>query len=294
MENNSKSEKKVATINTKNSTMLNGYEKIDGNKIPEDSLQLRFKELKEINSRLESRLEENKDTLNQVVERNAKFLSIVAHDLRNPFNSIIGILDILGENIDNYRKDEIEELIHIASGSAINTYKLLENLLEWSTAQNKEKSFNPVKINLRELILSELESFNTSASQKHVALDQFIFQDIYLTADLQMVKTIFRNLISNAIKYSNQGGIIFISASEGEQFVEIEVMDNGIGMTENTLNKLFKMDAFHSTLGTDNEHGTGLGLLFCKEFVEMHGGKIWAESKPGKWSKFRFTLPHYL
>jgi len=294
MENNSKSEKKVATINTKNSTMLNGYEKIDGNKIPEDSLQLRFKELKEINSRLESRLEENKDTLNQVVERNAKFLSIVAHDLRNPFNSIIGILDILGENIDNYRKDEIEELIHIASGSAINTYKLLENLLEWSTAQNKEKSFNPVKINLRELILSELESFNTSASQKHVALDQFIFQDIYLTADIQMVQTIFRNLISNAIKYSNQGGIIFISASEGEQFVEIEVMDNGIGMTENTLNKLFKMDAFHSTLGTDNEHGTGLGLLFCKEFVEMHGGKIWAESKPGKWSKFKFTLPHYL
>ena len=294
MENNSKSEKKVATINTKNSTMLNGYEKIDGNKIPEDSLQLRFKELKEINSRLESRLEENKDTLNQVVERNAKFLSIVAHDLRNPFNSIIGILDILGENIDNYRKDEIEELIHIASGSAINTYKLLENLLEWSTAQNKEKSFNPVKINWRELILSELESFNTSASQKHVALDQFIFQDIYLTADIQMVQTIFRNLISNAIKYSNQGGIIFISASEGEQFVEIEVMDNGIGMTENTLNKLFKMDEFHSTLGTDNEHGTGLGLLFCKEFVEMHGGKIWAESKPGKWSKFKFTLPHYL
>jgi len=294
MENNSKSEKKVATINTKNSTMLNGYEKIDGNKIPEDSLQLRFKELKEINSRLESRLEENKDTLNQVVERNAKFLSIVAHDLRNPFNSIIGILDILGENIDNYRKDEIVELIHIASGSAINTYKLLENLLEWSTAQNKEKSFNPVKINLRELILSELESFNTSASQKHVALDQFIFQDIYLTADIQMVQTIFRNLISNAIKYSNQGGIIFISASEGEQFVEIEVMDNGIGMTENTLNKLFKMDEFHSTLGTDNEHGTGLGLLFCKEFVELHGGKIWAESKPGKWSKFKFTLPHYL
>jgi len=106
------------------------------------------------------------------------------------------------------------ELIHIASGSAINTYKLLENLLEWSTAQNKEKSFNPVKINLRELILSELESFNTSASQKHVALDQFIFQDIYLTADIQMVQTIFRNLISNAIKYSNQGGIIFIRALE--------------------------------------------------------------------------------
>lgn len=294
MENNSKSEKKVTMINNRNALMLNGHAKFEDKKIPGNNLQLRINELKEINAQLNDRLEQEKDTLNQFIERNAKFLSIVAHDLRNPFNSIIGILDILSENIENYQKDEIEELIHIASGSAINTYKLLENLLAWSAAQNKEKSFTPVKINLRDLILNELDSFNISASQKQVALDQSVFQDIYLTADIQMVKTIFRNLISNAIKYSNQGGIIFISATEGSQFVEIEVMDNGIGMTESTLRKLFKMDEFHSTLGTENEHGTGLGLLFCKEFVEMHGGKIWAESKPGKWSKFKFTLPHYI
>ena len=294
MENNSKSEKKVTTIHNSNSPMLNGPVKIGDKKIPENSLQQRLNELKKINVRLENRLEQDNNTLNQVVEQNAKFLSIVAHDLRNPFNSIIGILDILAENIDNYQKDEIEELIHVASGSAINTYKLLENLLAWSAAQNKEKSFDPVKINLRELILSEIDSFSIAASQKQVSVDHSIFQDIYLTADIQMVKTIFRNLISNAIKYSNQGGIILISATEGHQFIEIEVMDNGIGITENTLKKLFKMDAFHSTIGTNNEQGTGLGLLFCKEFVEMHGGKIWAESKPGKWTKFKFTLPHYL
>jgi signal transduction histidine kinase len=294
MEKNTESEKKVTSINNRKSLLFKGHAKNGNEKVPESSLQLQLKELKEINVRLENSVVQDTVILDEVVVRNAKFMSIVAHDLRNPFNSIIGILDILAENIDNYRKDEIEELIHIASGSAINAYKLLENLLDWSAAQNKEKSFNPVKINLRELILSEIDSFSISASQKQVALDQSIFQDIYLTADIQMVKTIFRNLISNAIKYSNQGGIIFISATESNQFVEIEVMDNGIGMTENTLRKLFKMEEFHSTLGTDNEHGTGLGLLFCKEFIEMHGGKIWAESKPGKWTKFKFTLPHYI
>jgi signal transduction histidine kinase len=294
MENNSKSENKDTTVNNRNMRTITGRVNTNNKETPENNLQLRLKELKEINVGLENRVMHDNDILNEVVARNAKFMSIVAHDLRSPFNSIIGILDILAGNIDKYRKDEIEELIHIASSSAINTYKLLENLLDWSVVQNKEKSFNPVKINLRELILSELDSFNILASQKHIVLDQSVFQDIYLTADIQMVKTIFRNLISNAIKYSNQGGIIFISATEGNQFVEIEVMDNGIGMTENALGKLFKMDEFHSTIGTDNEHGTGLGLLFCKEFVEMHGGKIWAESKPGKWSKFKFTLPHYI
>jgi signal transduction histidine kinase len=294
MENNSNSEKKVATIHNGILPKPNGHEVIDDEKIHEPNLKLRINELKEINANLESRLEKDNDKLDRVIERNAKFLSILAHDLRNPFNSIIGILDILGENIDNYQKNEIEELIHIASGSAINTYNLLENLLAWSAAQTKEKNFDPVKINLRELILSEIESFRLSASQKLVSIDHSIFQDIYLTADIQMVLTILRNLISNAIKYSNQGGIILLSATEGHQFIEIEVMDNGIGMTGNTLNKLFKIDEFHSTLGTDNEHGTGLGLLFCKEFVEMHGGKIWAESKPGKWTKFKFTLPHYI
>jgi signal transduction histidine kinase len=294
MENNSKSKDKFTAMHNNIPPMHNGHAKIDHKKNPNNNLQLRINELKDINARLENQLEQDTDALNQIVERNIKFLSILAHDLRNPFNSIIGILDILSENIDHYRKDEIEELIQIASGSAINTYKLLENLLAWTAAQNKEKSFDPVKINLRELILSEIESFNLTASQKQVTIDHSIFQNLYLTADIQMVKTILRNLISNAIKYSNQGGIVLISATEGHQFIEIEVMDNGIGISQNTLKKLFKMDEFHSTLGTANEHGTGLGLLFCKEFVEMHGGKIWAESRPGKWTKFKFNLPHYL
>jgi signal transduction histidine kinase len=109
-----------------------------------------------------------------------------------------------------------------------------------------------------------------------------------------MVKTIFRNLISNAIKYSNTGGTIFISATEAPHFVEIEVKDDGIGIEQKTRQKLFKIDEFHSTSGTNNEQGTGLGLLFCKEFIDLHGGQIQVKSEPGKGSRFIFTLPHYI
>lgn len=284
----------MTSINNHISLSMNGHQETGNKKATESSIQFQLKELKEKNARLENRVVQDAEILNEVIARNAKFLSIVAHDLRSPFNSIIGILDILTENINSYRKEEIVKLINIASGSAIKTYKLLENLLDWAVAQNKEKNFTPVKINLSELIVNELENFKTFASQKGVSIDHSIFHDLYAVADIQMTRTILRNLISNGIKYSNQGGIILISTTEVNQFIEIEVMDNGIGMTQNTLKKLFRIDDFQSTMGTNNEQGTGMGLIFCKEFVEMHGGKIWAESKPGKWTKFKFTIPHYL
>jgi signal transduction histidine kinase len=203
-------------------------------------------------------------------------------------------LDILGDNIDDYTKEEIEKLIHIASNSAINTYNLLENLMAWSVSQNKEKNFNPVKIDLHELIIKEMESYQILALQKQITINHSIAPNLHVTADIQMVKTIFRNLMSNAIKYSNANGVILIHATEGKQFVEIEVKDNGIGISHDSQGKLFKMDEFHSTLGTKNEPGTGMGLLFCKEFVDLHGGRIWVESEIDKGSKFKFTLPHYI
>lgn len=259
-----------------------------------NQLLLRLSELEETNVLSEIMIQEGKKTLSEVVATNAKFLSIVAHDLRNPFNTIIGILDILDHNFDEFSKPELEKLIHLASNSALQTLELLDSLIKWSVSQNIERSFNPVKVNLRELIINEFKGFKVSASQKQVMMNHSIATDLHVTADIQMVKTIFRNLISNAVKYSNNGGNIFISGTEGNRFVEIEVRDNGIGISENTQRKLFKTDEFHSRLGTDNEQGTGLGLLFCKEFIEMHGGEIWAESESGKGSKFKFTLPHYL
>jgi len=260
----------------------------------ENQLLLRLLKLEEINAQLENLVENGTKKLIEANETNSRFLSLVAHDLRNPFCTTIGILDLLKDNLKNYDEIEIKNLINVAYNSAIRTFNLLDNLLTWSISQNKDKTFNPVKTNLRELIINEFDSFNASAVQKQITMDHSVASNLYVSVDIQMVKTIFRNLISNAIKYLNTGGNIFISATEGNQSVEIEVADNGIGMSAKTRKRLFKIDEFHSTLGTNNEQGTGLGLLFCKEFIDIHGGKIWVESEPGKGSKFKFTLPHYI
>jgi signal transduction histidine kinase len=257
-------------------------------------LALRFKELEELNISLEDLVEQRTKKLAQVVATNTKFMSIIAHDLRSPFSSIIGILELLKLSLNNNNKIENEEYVNIAYDSSLRTLGLLDNLLVWAISQNKEKSFNPVKINLFELIVEEIESISFAARQKQIVLKHTIGPNLNINADLQMVKTILRNLISNAIKYTNTGGEITLSASEGKQFVEITVKDNGIGISSEAQRNLFKIDSFHSSAGTNNEHGTGFGLLLCIEFIEMHGGKIWIESELGKGSEFKFTLPHYI
>jgi signal transduction histidine kinase len=257
-------------------------------------LLLRLHKLEEVNASLEELIADGKKQLNETVATNARSLSLLAHDLRGPFSTTIVILDLLTKSFDAYDKIEIEKLINAASDAAIKSLTLLENLLAWSISQNKEKTFNPVRINLNELIINEFNSFKTTAAQKHLSMNHSVESNLCVTGDIQMVKTIFRNLISNAIKYSNTGGTIFISATEAPHFVEIEVKDDGIGIEQKTRQKLFKIDEFHSTSGTNNEQGTGLGLLFCKEFIDLHGGQIQVKSEPGKGSRFIFTLPHYI
>jgi signal transduction histidine kinase len=144
------------------------------------------------------------------------------------------------------------------------------------------------------LLQEEIESLKTLALQKQITMSQSVEPALNVTADLQMVKTIFRNLINNAIKYTHAYGKIVITAVENKQFVEVTVIDNGIGISDEDSKKLFKIDSFHSTPGTRDEKGTGLGLLLCKEFVELHGGNIRIESEAGKGSRFAFTLPHYI
>lgn len=260
----------------------------------EKQLLLRVSEMKEVNAQLEKLVEERTAKLAEVIATNAKFLSLLAHDLRSPFQSIIGALDLLQESYNENDEVEIETYIKMANNSVNTTLRLLDNLLSWTSTQNKEKNFNPVKIDLNEVILSEIESFNISATQKLITLNHSIIPNLFATADLQMVKTILRNLINNAIKYSYLGGEITISATEKEKFVGIDVIDNGVGISQNTQRDLFQRSELHSTRGTKNEYGTGLGLMICKEFVEMHGGIIWIESESGKGSKIRFTLPHYI
>jgi len=260
----------------------------------EKNLRIRLRELEETNISLKLLVEQRTSKLIDIVSTNGKFLSIVAHDLRSPFSSIIGILELLKLSLKEFNKEEIEEYINIVYNSANNTLSLLDNLLKWAVSQNKEKNFNPVKINLYELLREEVESIRTSARQKQIAISHSIEPGMNVTADIQMVRTILRNLINNAIKYTNINGEIKINACELNKFVEVTVIDNGIGISAENKRKLFKIDAFHSTPGTHNEKGTGLGLLLCKEFVELHGGSIRIESEAGKGSKFTFTLPHYI
>jgi signal transduction histidine kinase len=262
--------------------------------ISEKKLLSRLREMEELNTSLELLVEQRTSKLVEIVSTNAKFLSIIAHDLRSPFSSIIGILELLKMSLKEFNKTEIEEYVNIVYSSANNTLTLLDNLLVWAVSQNKEKNFKPVKINLYELLREEIENLKTLASQKQIMLSQIIKPDLNVTADIQMVKTILRNLISNAIKYTNIKGEIIIDAAEVKQYVEIAIKDNGIGMSKEDQKKLFKIDSFHSTPGTQDEKGTGLGLLLCKEFVELHGGNIRIESDAGKGCRFSFTLPHYI
>jgi len=284
-----------------------GHSKDESSKSPEKSsaasnsgsfsekkLLSQLREMEELNASLEILIEQRTSKLIEIVSTNGKFLSIIAHDLRSPFSSIIGILELLKLSLKEFNKDEIAEYVDIVYNSANNTLILLDNLLVWAVSQNKEKNFKPVKINLYDLLREEIESLKTLASQKQITLKHLIKPDLNVAADLQMVKTILRNLISNAIKFTNINGEIIVNATELKQFVEVEVKDNGIGISAENQKKLFQIDTFHSTPGTHDEKGTGLGLLLCKEFVELHGGNILIDSEAGKGSIFSFTLPHYI
>jgi two-component system, sensor histidine kinase and response regulator len=259
----------------------------------EKHIRVRLRELEERNAHLENLVEQRTRKLIEVVATNTKFISIIAHDLRSPFNAIIGVLDTLKASLVDFSLNDIQTLVNIASDSANRTLGLLDNLLAWTLSQNKEKNFNPVKINLPMLIKEEVASFSISSRYKQIRLHHFIRPNLNILGDLQMVKTILRNLICNAIKFTNPGGEIAITAFAGNSFVEVAVKDNGIGISAEVQEELFKISSHHTTTGTCDEQGTGLGLILCKEFVEIHGGKIWVESEPGNGSTFRFTLPHF-
>jgi two-component system, sensor histidine kinase and response regulator len=175
--------------------------------------------------------------------------------------------------------------------SAVQTLRLLENLLEWANAQHGKISFVPIPFNLSDLVKEEFALIDEMAVGKNILLDCFISDNLTIVADRNMIRTILRNLIINGVKYTNKNGQVKVNAISNNAHVEISVSDNGIGMSKETMEKLFRIDANISTRGTENEKGTGLGLFLCKEFIEKHGGKIWVESEIGKGSTFKLLLP---
>jgi len=219
------------------------------------------------------------------------FISILAHDLRSPFNALLGLSELLSENIRQYDIDEIENLVNYIKNSAQNTYILLEDILMWVRAQTGKIPFEPKKLSFADICKDILEILKPNANAKNITINYSTPNEINVFADKDMLKTVLRNLISNAIKFTNKNGAININSEENSGNVTISVSDNGIGITPDNLIKLFDISHVLTTKGTAEETGTGLGLLLCKEFVEKHGGKIWVESEVGKGSDFKFTLP---
>ncbi len=234
----------------------------------------------------------------QLEELNAtkdKFFSIIAHDLRSPFNTILGMSQLLSDNYSSFTDERKLRLIASIKRSANSTFKLLENLLTWSRTQSGKIQYIPEKINMYELIFDVVSVLEDVYRKKNIRMTININKKIYATADRNTIDTVIRNLVSNAIKFTPREGTIAISAyftkQKKKQFVETCVADTGVGMSPEQKVKLFKIDKNTSTPGTENERGTGLGLILCKEFVEKNHGKIRVESKEGEGSKFYFTLP---
>jgi len=219
-----------------------------------------------------------------------KFFSIIAHDLTNPFNTIIGFIDLLIEEIPEKDYEKIEEYAKLIEQSSQQTMSLLTNLLEWSRANTGSIAYYPDFIELNVLIEENKTLLDFVAAQKGITIKTKLSQNLTVYAYKPMISTVLRNLISNAIKFTNRGGEIIVAADKMGEEIIVSVSDNGIGISHERLEKIFRIDENNSTPGTNKEKGTGLGLILCKEFIEKHGGKIWVESEQGMGTVFYFTV----
>jgi len=220
-----------------------------------------------------------------------KFFSILSHDLRNPFHSILGYLEILKHDYDGLAKEDVYDIIKSLHKSSSNLYNLLESLLAWSRLQSGEYKFHKEKINLRSVIDEVLDLYYASIMNKAIKISDNVPDRFFTEADLESIKTIIRNLISNAVKYTHLTGTISLLAEEDDENIFLSIKDNGIGISEEDLLNMFRIDVNSSKPGTMREKGTGLGLILCKDLLEGQGGAISVESELGKGSKFKIRLP---
>ena len=242
-------------------------------------------------AKLNVRLAKSEGVLKALNESKDKFFAIISHNLKNPFTILLGLSNILLCDIDEMDKAQTKEITLKINQSANRIYKLLDNLLKWSVVQFGKLDYNPVKINLNELVDDSVRLLIPNAVKKNISMDIQIDKDIVVEYDFNILESIIQILITNAIKFTNMEGKVTISAMQKEKNVQVSVVDTGIGMNKKILRNLFKIEQVHSTPGTANEIGTGLGLILCNELIQSKGGKIWVDSEVGKGSNFTFSLP---
>ena len=240
-------------------------------------------------------LEKSQHDLEELNAKKDKFFSIIAHDLRGPFGAISGLSDLLNKNYSQLSEPEIKNYLELLNQSSQNVFKLLENLLAWAKTQTGRIVFNPESLNLYDIAQETIKMLGVSAENKSIQIQNKIPVDICLKADKNMLLTIFRNFVTNAIKYTHRNGLIelgsVIETNESIKLVKIWIKDNGVGIPEDKIHKIFKIEENYTTKGTEKEKGSGLGLILCKEFIDKHQGQTWVESVKNQGSTFFFTLP---
>ncbi len=239
----------------------------------------------------EELINQKNEILNNAVAEKDKFFSIIAHDLKSPFNSILGFSELLSEVIEEKNYEQVKAYSDIINKSSKRAMELLQNLMEWAQAKTGRISFNPMVLKLRPLVDDIIELYSDIANQKHIKVTAGIDSNLVIFADKSMINTVLRNLISNALKFTYPNGAINILGKENIENVQISVTDTGVGIDKIQIDKMFRLGESITTYGTKDEKGTGLGLILCKEFIEKHGGEIWIESEPEVGSTFYFNIP---
>lgn len=249
----------------------------------------------ELLSRIKTHLE-LRFTLEELEESNAtkdKLFSIIAHDLRNPLQVIMFSADLLCRHFDHFDDDKRKEFIQKIYSGTNQISELLENLLKWSKSQRGAIAPNPEKIDIGVLAQESVDLFKENAAKKNIALTSAVAGALFAFADRDMIRIVMRNIISNAVKFTNEDGVVKVSATASENFIQVDISDTGVGINPEDIPRLFRIDKQKTTPGTANEKGSGLGLILCKEFVEKNNGVISVTSSPGKGSCFRFSLPGF-
>jgi len=263
--------------------------KLDDSLEPDQRCQVALIDLTEY-KRVEDSLVESYEALKILNTTKDKFFSIIAHDLRRPFQSLLSYSELLAKEIENLSDEEIVNFSKGLNDNLKNLYSLLENLLNWSMMQRNMLEYNPIDINLYDLVNKIIGISNQSALEKNISISNNVGTGTLVYADADMLRSVVQNLIINAIKFTPKEGKIIVTSIEKDSFVEVSVQDTGIGIDSKKSSDLFNFNTLFTTDGTAGEKGTGLGLPLCKEFIERNDGKIWVESELGKGSKFIFTL----
>ncbi len=260
-------------------------------------LQQQKNELEQQKNELQQQRNVLQNQSKELLELNAtkdKFFSIIAHDLRSPFNGFLGLTQIMAEELPSLTMKELQEIAVDMRISATNLFRLLENLLHWSSMQQGKIPFKPEVTKLIKVVDESVTMIRESAKNKSIDIIIDIPNDTTVFADSNMLQTVIRNLFSNAVKFTHKGGKITISAKAKDgKNIEIAVKDSGIGMSPSLIENLFRLDVKTNRIGTEDEPSSGLGLLLCKDFIEKHDGKLLVESEEDKGSTFYFTMPYF-